>query len=184
MNGVNFFDGTVMAFIQEHFHNAFTDAVLPVITYLGEYGAFWIVLSLLLLCAKKTRRCGLFMLFAMACGFLTGEVILKNVVCRPRPFHMFPEYTTLLIPPPSGWSFPSGHSCSSFAAAAVLCCHSRKWGIPALILAGLITFSRVFLFVHWPLDALAGALLGTAFALLIVIAAKKWKERKTPSPQE
>lgn len=178
MNGINAFDGAVMAFIQGHLHNAATDVTFPIITYMGEGGLFWLLLSLVFLCVKKTRRQGIFMVCAIACGFVVGELVIKNLVCRPRPFQQFPEYVSLLIPPPSGFSFPSGHSCSSFAAAVVLFAFSKKWGVPALLLAGLIAFSRIFLFVHWPTDVLAGIVLGIASALLMLWAIPKIEEKR------
>lgn len=184
MDGVNWFDSAVMGFIQENFHNPAADAVFPVITYLGEYGVFWIAVSLILLCMKKTRRCGFCMLCAMAGGFLTGEILIKNLVCRPRPFHLFSTYTALLIPQPSGYSFPSGHSCSSFAAAVSLAFFSKKWGVPALILAALIAFSRIFLFVHWPTDVLAGVALGTAFAFLTVFVYRRYALPRLEAPKD
>lgn len=168
MDGVTFLDASVMGMVQGHCHNAFTDAVFPIITYLGEYGALWIALSLGLLLFKKYRRWGALMLCAMAGGFLMGEVLIKNLMCRPRPFQQFPAQGILLIPPPTGYSFPSGHSCSSFAAATVLFSFSKKWGGCAFLLAGLIAFSRVFLFVHWPTDVLAGSALGIIFGLLAI----------------
>ncbi len=178
MTGINGFDGAVMAFIQTHCHNIVTDSVFPVLTYLGEAGAIWIIAALFLLFWKKTRRQGVLVLCAMAAGFLLGEILLKNTVCRERPFQTFPAYTTLLISPPSGFSFPSGHTCSSFAAATVLFRFSKKWGIAALVLACLIAFSRIFLFVHWPTDVLAGAVLGIACGLLTVFFSKRLETRK------
>lgn len=178
MEGINFFDGSIMAFIQAYFHNAFTDAVFPVITYFGEAGLFWLALSLILLFFKKTRKCGLCALIAVACGFLLGEVMLKNVFCRPRPYQTFPDYVVLLTRAPGGYSFPSGHTCSSFAAATVYFHFSKKWGTPALILAGLIGFSRIFLFFHWPTDVLAGMVLGIGMALLTVWAVPKIAEKR------
>lgn len=184
MNGINFFDSSVMTFIQTYLHNPVADAVFPVVTYLGEAGFLWLLTSVFFLCRKGTRRRGLCMACAVTAGFLFGEVLLKNVVCRERPFQAFPDFTPLLIAPPSGFSFPSGHSCSSFAAATVLLCFSKKWGVPALIMAALIAFSRVFLFVHWPTDVLCGALLGTAFGLLTYWAAAKWsKKEERPTEQ-
>ncbi len=178
MNGINGFDGAVMAFVQEHFHNIVTDSVFPIITYLGEAGVIWIVIGLVLLLLKKTRRQGVLVLCAMAAGFLLGEILLKNTICRERPFQTFPAFTPLLISPPSGFSFPSGHTCSSLAAATVLCGCSRKRGIPALVLACLIAFSRIFLFVHWPTDVLAGAVLGVTCGLLTLFFSKKLQEKK------
>lgn len=183
MNGLNPFDASIMGFVQENLHNPVTDAVFPVITYLGEAGIFWILLSLGLLVWRKTRSCGFLMLLAMLGAFLTGEVILKNIVCRPRPCQEYPDFVTMLIPPPGSYSFPSGHSSSSFAAAAVLFRFSKKWGAAAFVLAALIAFSRIFLFVHYPTDVLAGTALGIFFGLLTLFLYEKvflprWKDRQ------
>lgn len=166
LTGINPFDAAVMEFIQNHLHNAFTDTVLPVITWLGEAGAVWIILSLILLCFKKTRVTGVLTLTALLLTFLTGELGLKNIICRPRPCHTFPE-VPLLIARPDSFSCPSGHSASSFTAAVMLFLRHKKQAWLALTLAALIAFSRVFLFVHYPTDILAGALLGTLFAFAI-----------------
>ncbi len=165
LSGINVFDAPVLAWIQNTMHNAFTDTVLPFITHLGDAGVLWITAAIVLLCFKKTRTTGWLVLITMLFTYLTGEVLLKNLIARPRPCHLFPE-VPLLIPCPDSFSFPSGHSASSFTAAVMLVLrHKKAW--PALILAALIAFSRVFLFVHYPTDILAGAALGTAFALLI-----------------
>lgn len=160
---MNPFDQSVMSFVQTNCHNAFTDHLFPVVTYLGEAGVFWIALAVLLVIfGKKSgwRVTGAAMLAAMLMGLLIGELCVKNIVCRPRPFQVVSRDIRLLIPPPSGWSFPSGHSCASFAAATVLFRKDKRWGAAALILAALIAFSRVFLFVHYPTDVLAGVALG------------------------
>lgn len=177
---MNPFDSTVMAFIQAHCHNAATDAVFPVITYLGENGLFWILLALLLIVLGKKRGwrvTGCLMLGAMLLGLLTGEVILKNIVCRPRPFQEMDM--ALLIPPPGGWSFPSGHSCSSFAAATAIFLRDKRFGAAALVLAALIAFSRVFLFVHYPTDVLAGSALGVLCALVVNYGYRRLCQKKT-----
>lgn len=189
MNGLNPFDQAVMGFVQTHCHNQLADAVFPVITYLGEGGVLWIILALALLIfgRESGRKTGVLMLFAMLAGLLIGELALKNIVCRPRPFVEFPDYAKALIPPalippPSGYSFPSGHSCSSFAAGTVIFIRSRhtcrRFGLLALILAGLIAFSRVFLFVHYPTDVLCGAALGVICALCSAAALKLWQRRR------
>lgn len=167
-------DFQVLAFIQQHFHNPLTDFLFPLVTYLGELGACWIFLALVLLFIKKYRRAGAVMLIAMALGALLGEGIIKNIVCRPRPFQYFDAACPLLIDPPSGYSFPSGHSCASFAAATALFLQHRRAGSLALVLAALIAFSRVFLFVHFPTDILAGALLGILLAVAVTLACKRW----------
>ncbi len=166
LEGIPALDAAIMEFVQNHLHNAVTDAVFPILTYLGEAGAVWIVLAVALLFFRRTRVTGVLVLVAMLLTFLTGELLLKNIVCRPRPCSAFPEIP-LLIPRPGSYSFPSGHSGSSFAAATVLFLRHRRPGIAALVLAALIAFSRVFLFVHYPTDILAGALLGVLFALAV-----------------
>lgn len=177
MNGINWFDSTTMAWVQHHLRSGIGDGVFTAITYLGESGAIWIFLAGWLCYKKRTRRCGICMLSAIAAGFLVGELTLKNIICRPRPYVSFPEYTKLLVFP-SGYSFPSGHSSSSFAGAVVLFGFSKKWGAPALVLAALIAFSRVYLFVHWPIDILCGSLLGILCALTVL-----WANRKLESKQ-
>ena len=113
------------------------------------------------------------MLLSMLAAFLVGEVFLKNVVDRPRPFQTYPGAVQLLIQEPASWSFPSGHSAASFAAATVIFAYFRRWGAAALGLAALIAFSRVFLFVHYPTDVLAGAALGALCALGVLAAFHK-----------
>lgn len=164
--GIPAFDAAVMEFVQTHFHNSVTDAVFPVLTYLGEAGIVWIVTALALLLFKKTRATGALVLAAMLVTFVSGELILKNIVCRPRPCHTFPN-VPMLIAPPDSYSFPSGHSASGFAAATMLFLRFKKWGWTAYLPAALIAFSRIFLFVHYPTDVLAGALLGTLFAIAV-----------------
>lgn len=170
---MNPFDQTLMDLVQSACHNPVTDRIFPIITYLGEGGVFWIALSLLIIALGKKRgwrTAGILMLASMLLGLLLGEVTLKNIVCRPRPFQALGGQVPLLIPPPDGWSFPSGHSCASFAAATVIFIKDKRFGSTALILAGLIAFSRVFLFVHYPTDVLAGAALGVLCAMGVVLA--------------
>lgn len=177
------FDTPVMSFIQHHFHNPVTDSLFPFLTYLGELGACWIFIGLVLLFIKKYRRAGILMLVAMMLGALLGEGILKNLVCRPRPFQYVSMDLHLLIPPPSGYSFPSGHTCASFAAATALFLQHRKEGALAYILAVLIGFSRIFLFVHYPSDVLAGAVLGTLLAMGVTAAYEKWLLPRLSGPE-
>ena len=169
--GMPSLDAAVMAFIQTHFHNTVTDTVFPIITSLGEAGIGWIVLSLVLLCFKKTRRTGGLVLIAMTVTLLFGELTLKNIICRLRPCNVFTDFP-MLIARPTSYSFPSGHTSSSFAAALILTLRHKKVGWLAYIPAVLIAFSRIFLFVHYPTDVLAGILLGTLAALLTYFAAK------------
>ncbi len=161
------FDETILMWIQENLRNGFTDKFFSVITYVGEKGIFWILVGIVLLFFPKTRKCGIMMLTALTIGFLTGECLTKNLVCRDRPFIYFGlDPSELLIKAPSGYSFPSGHTCSSFAASTSVFMNNKKWGTAALALACCIAFSRVFLFVHFPTDIIVGILWGITSAVI------------------
>ena len=130
---------------------------------LGDAGWFWIILGIVLLIPKKTRKAGIAALAALAIGALITNVALKNIIARIRPYEVV-EGLKLLIEPQSDFSFPSGHTCASIGAAlAMYPFLERKWGIPLVILAVLISLSRLYVGVHYPTDVLGGAVVG-AFA--------------------
>lgn len=162
--------------IQE-LHIDWLDAVMVALSTLGNGGIIWIIISLFLAALPKTRRCGLTMLGAMALSFLLGNIILKNVIARPRPCAVDTS-VPLLIPFPSEYSFPSGHTLNGFTAATTLFLHYKKAGALALILAATIAFSRMYLFVHYPTDILGGILLGIFDACLVVWLVRRWMDKK------
>ncbi len=130
------------------------------ITFLGDYGWFWIVLALGLLCFQKTRKTGAVTLLALLIGSLATNIICKPLFARIRPYEVI-EGLVLLVPKQMDYSFPSGHSCAAFAGAAV-CMRMlpRRYGGGLLILAGLLAFSRLYVGVHYPSDVLGGILIG------------------------
>lgn len=156
MTQLDFF---ILDWIQTHLRCGFLDAVMPKITALGEAGIVWIVLAVVLLAIPKTRKLGAAIAVALILDLLLCNILIKPLVHRPRPFHLRPEIK-LLIAPPGEFSFPSGHTAASFAAAgALLFSKSRGW-IPAMLLALAIGLSRLYLYVHFPTDVLGGILLG------------------------
>ena len=165
------------------------DFIMRYITYLGSGGAVWIVISVIMLFFKRTRKTGITLALALIIGLLLSTLGLKNIIMRERPFNTegaLLDVNSLLIGAPSGRvSFPSGHSVSSFSAAAVLMIYSRKIGMPAFILAAFIAFSRLYLYVHFPSDVIAGAILGILFAVISDITVnsirRKVYERKLPN---
>lgn len=163
-------DFAILDFIQEYLSCGFLDRVLSFITHLGDAGLIWIAVGIVMLFFKKYRKCGIMMLVSLAlCAILTSGVI-KPLVGRLRPFQI--KAVALYIAPPGGYSFPSGHTSSSFTAAfSIWLCHKRE-GVAALVLAVLIAFSRLYFYVHFPTDVLAGATLGIlcAFAVNKIMA--------------
>lgn len=141
------------------FHNECLDTILPAISSFANGGIGWILLSLLLLCFPKYRKTGLTMACSLLLCLFIGNLTLKPWIARIRPYSYFPEMT-LLIPPLDDFSFPSGHTFASFASATALFLSYRKAGFVSYLFALIIAFSRLYLYVHFPTDVLAGILLG------------------------
>ena len=159
------------------------------ITFLGEKGIIFFAAAIVLMLYKNTRRAGVCLFGAVACGALITSVILKDAVARPRPFlseeyKRFWEYVG--SPEESGYSFPSGHVTATAAAmlTAFLFFNKKKsWaGFLVVVLMG---FSRVYLIAHYFSDVLAGVIVGAISAViayfitkLIFYFAEKHKDKK------
>ena len=172
-NMITLVDFSVLDFIQSTMKCAFMDFVMAFFSYIGESGGIWIICALILLCFRKTRATGVMVLCAMAAGYIIGEIGLKNIICRPRPFIIKPDVVPNVIPP-LNYSFPSGHSCSSFAAATVLIMRDKRIGIPSLCAAFLIAFSPKLSNSSLS-DVICGVILGIICAIVTVIVFKKTK---------
>ena len=140
-------------------HNGFLDFILPKITFLGNGGWFMIVVTLLLLILPYNRKMGLQAAIALILSTIVCNIILKPSIMRCRPCWLEPEIQ-ILTNMPDDYSFPSGHSNASFAVATAILTRNKKLGIPAIILAAVIAFSRLYLFVHWPTDVIVGTITG------------------------
>lgn len=162
-------DHAVLTWIAEHIRQEWLNPVVIAITSLGNAGAVWLVLALLFLVRPRTRRWGAAMLVALVLGVLVGNLWLKNWIARPRPFRTYTDIMPLLIPG-DVYSFPSGHTLSSFCAATACFGYSRRAGTVCYLLAGLIGLSRLYVGVHYPTDVLAGALLGIGLGIIAVWA--------------
>lgn len=174
-------DFFLLNWIQLHLVNPFFDVFFKVITHLGDAGLFWIGLALILMIFKKTRKIGFVMGGALAIGFLITNVLIKPNVARARPYtfdQAVLQVEQLLIARPSDFSFPSGHTTASFAGATAIYLNSKKFGWAALLLAALVSFSRLYLYVHFPSDVLAGMAIGVFAGILSSIMIQKLAERK------
>ena len=167
-------DWGILHWIQNNITCPFLDAVVPKLTMLGNAGIIWILAGVLLLCTKKYRRQGALVLVGLLAGLLVGNVALKHLVARSRPCWLDPS-VQLLIATPTDYSFPSGHTLSSTIASTILTKTDRRFSYVAIPLAVLIALSRLYLYVHFPSDVFAAALLG-----LLIGEAKTIKKPRTP----
>lgn len=190
------FDFPILEFIRNYLTNPFLDKAMPYITLFGEWGAFWIAVALILVLIPKTRKTGWSMGAAMALGLIICNGILKTLIARDRPFLFYTvermqQYT---LPELKNWvpmaaedikwlfasdlhrSFPSGHTICCFEAATVLMLKNKWAGVPATILAFLVAYSRLYLYVHYPTDVIfsifAGILLGLLGTAIVAIIYK------------
>lgn len=153
-------------------HNEILDKIMILITSLGNAGFIWILIAIILIFKENTRKCGILILISIFVGAIIGNVIIKNLVARERPCWI-DENIKLLIKNPKDYSFPSGHTMASFAASTIIWLYNKKMGIIAICLSFLIAFSRMYLFVHFPTDVVAGTLLGITISLLVYYSYKK-----------
>jgi len=161
-------DGNILIWIQENLRAEWMHGFWRFITSLGDEGLFWIALGVLMLFFKKTRMPGLAGLLSMALNFVMTNITIKNLVARPRPYVTF-EQIEILIEQPGEFSFPSGHTSSSFAFAfAIYLLLPGKYGVPAMILAALIAVSRLYVGVHYPTDILGGLVVGCLCSVAVV----------------
>lgn len=170
------FDNSILFFIKNNMHGHIMDRFMVLLTSLGNGGTVWIVAAVLLICMKKYRKTGFMILCALLLSTILGEEILKNVFQRVRPSASIPA-VNLLIAKPLSYSFPSGHSASSFAAAGVLAKYHKKYAPLFFSIAALIAFSRLYLYVHYPTDVLAGMILGLICSKIIIYIFEKLRSR-------
>ena len=155
--------------------NSLLDFIMPLLTNFGSLIAWAVICGILFIFGgEKGRKVAVLGLAAL---FISNVIVylLKFMVAEPRPFIALPN-VDLLVSENEVYSFPSGHTASSFAAAVIiglkykLNFRGKSYGLiyPLLAFAGVIGFSRVYIGVHYPLDVAFGAILGILSALLVL----------------
>ena len=174
------FDLAVFEWVQS-IQSRLMTAIMVTITTLGDEGIIFIAMGIVFLFFKKYRKVGFAILIALVVMLLCNNIILKDLLARPRPFNLFlidPEaysawggenakyFFPYLVHAPSSFSFPSGHTSSAFAAAFAILIYNRKIGIPMTLFAALMGFSRIYVEVHYCTDVIAGAVVALVYALI------------------
>ncbi|MDF2685242.1 MAG: phosphoesterase PA-phosphatase related [Clostridia bacterium] len=169
-------DDSILIFIQENLRSPILDLIMKPVTYLGSGGVLWIIISLIFIISKKYRYNGLMLAGALILCLIIGNLTLKLLVARLRPSDVNTTIE-LLIKRPTDFSFPSGHSLSSFSSATVIFYTDKRYGAAAAIIAAMIAFSRLYLYVHYPSDVFAGIVIGISIGLVTIYIALKIKPK-------
>lgn len=169
---MNEFELKILDFIQENLRFGFLDDLMVLLTRLADDGICWIVLAIALICFKPSRKMGITLGLALLFGLLVGNLGLKNLFARPRPYTVNPDIVpSMLIDTLKSYSFPSGHTRCCFESGMAMFLCDKRWGKAAFVLGGFIGFSRMYLYMHYPTDVLVGALLGllNGFVAFIIV---------------
>ncbi|MEE8722019.1 MAG: phosphatase PAP2 family protein [Eggerthellaceae bacterium] len=166
----------LLDWIQQVLRTPLLDQLMVAVSTAGNLGAIWVVLGCCLAATKRYRRVGIAVIVAVGLAGVATELVIKPLVMRPRPCEVNTA-VTLLVSMPHGSSFPSGHTCAAFAACGALLFGRRSagFGKPSIgftatvgVLAAVMGFSRLYLYVHYPTDVLAGCALGIVLGYLAV----------------
>lgn len=170
----NSFDYTIAKWANDVFQstNEILSPLLKLITNLGNMGFIFIMISLIMIFFKKTRKIGVIVLFSIAIGFVFTNLILKNVVARPRPFidetsdyYLWWKEAGSMIE--NGYSFPSGHTTAAMAfGLSLFLCFKKKWSWVFLLIPLIMGFTRIYFMVHYTTDVLGAILVGGLSALI------------------
>lgn len=167
-------------------HTPWLDALVAAYTSTSNVGQIWILLGIVLAIIPKTRKLGAAVLIAVLLGAIVTSGLLKPLIMRPRPCDVNP-LVPMIVDRPHGSSFPSGHATAAFAAFGALL--FSKGPKPLVIVVGigavLMALTRLYCYVHYPTDVLAGTVVGLlagfAAAKIVEAASRKLQERRSQS---
>lgn len=166
METIQNFDSNILLYVQENIRTDTMTSFFKFFTKLGNGGILWIILTVMLICFKRTRKIGLILSISLLLSTLITNVMLKNLIARTRPFYTIPDLQAL-IPYPKDYSFPSGHTTSSFASCTTLFIMlKKKYSFLFLIFATLMGFSRIYVGVHYPTDVFVGVIVGVMSSIV------------------
>ena len=178
------FDEQALVWIAQNIRCALLDPFMRLYTQLGNTGMLFIVLGIVLLFFKQTRKAGFSALCAMLIGLVVVNFTIKPLVARERPWLVIENFVNL-VPEKDPNSFPSGHTNAAFAFAIAVCMSApKKWmKVTAVCMAAVMGLSRLYVGVHFPSDVLAGAVIGSLCGLLGAWVVKNVWERVGSRPQ-
>jgi 4-amino-4-deoxy-L-arabinose transferase-like glycosyltransferase/membrane-associated phospholipid phosphatase len=170
MHALQSLDIALFRFINGNMANGFLDVLMPIASGNAFFYPILVVAAVALIWKGGVRGIVcvivLGLVLAIGDGWICREI--KQAVGRERPFLALPD-VRCLIGRGGSPSLPSSHAANWFAATTVAFMYYRRslWGM--LPLALVVSFSRVYNGVHYPSDVVAGAVLGTGYAIATVL---------------
>ncbi len=162
------------------FQNTFLDHMSIAFNLLGSGGAVFVTIGLVLIFNKKTRKMGIHIVISLIMCLILGNLLLKPTIGRIRPYARF--NTPIIVEPLKDFSFPSGHTYSAFATAFSIKHYDSELGVFMIFVGVLMAFTRLYLYVHYPTDVMAGAVLGYICSkiaeLILKYASNRHKKEK------
>ncbi|WP_455684181.1 phosphatase PAP2 family protein [Thomasclavelia sp.] len=155
-------------FFPKFYHHKLLSNTMKFIAGIGDFGMVWLLLILILSLSNKTQLLSQKMLTALLLATIIGQVTIKSIIKRKRPCHTYDD-VEMLVAIPSDYSFPSGHTTSSFACATTVCFFFPKTGLILILFAFLMAFSRLYLFVHYLSDVTFGMILGISVGIIVML---------------
>ena len=138
----------------------------------------WLGLAAAGLWKRRSRWLTISVIVAVMLAIFVGDVALKHLVMRIRPYLVIPDAPTLAaLKYPVSYSFPSGHSFFFFAGATVFARFNKRLGVITYTFAAVVAFSRMYLFMHYPSDVFAGAVLGIAVGNVSYVLCREVKKK-------
>ena len=167
-----------------HSTNGRFTPILKFITSLGNVGIAFIITALIMLLFLRTRKVGMLLLVSMLLWIILTNVILKNVIARPRPylnqlsdFYIWWNEAGALLE--TGYSFPSGHTTAAMAFGFTLfLCFKKSISWLFLLIPLIMGFTRIYFMVHYASDIIGALLVGAVCSLLSFVIfkyTKNWK---------
>ena len=168
INSLMNFESSILLFLQDNVRNPVLSAFLIPFTVSNNIGIPCFVIIAIFLYFKKLRKVGILIGISLVLEFVFANLIIKNLTARIRPYDVI-DGLTVLVDKAHDYSFPSAHTGSAFALAAVIfMVMERKYGIIAIVIASLMGFSRMYVGMHYPSDVLGGILIGTMTSFIAV----------------